>query len=279
MAATAFQRQLCRLIAESRRGSGESYVAGGVALNTLLQAPRISRDVDLFHDTDDALRISWKNDRSLLTRGGYDLEVIREAPAYVEALVSRGGDRVIVQWLRESAFRFFPLVEDEDFGLVLHPFDLATNKILALAGRLEPRDWIDVLTTHDKLQPLGYLVWAACGKDPGFSPASILMEAGRSGRYSQAELNELAFDGSPPDARLLGAKWHRMLSEAQALVEALPSHESGKAVLDRKGVPYRKGPEALSADLQEHTVVFHEGRIGGVWPAFRDEHPRRLTSL
>ena len=194
MAATAFQRRLCRLIAKSRVDSGESYVAGGVALNTLLQAPRISRDIDLFHDTDDALRTSWKNDRALLTRDGYGLEVIREAPTYVEALVSKGGDRVIVQWLRESAFRFFPLVDDEEFGLVLHPFDLATNKVLALAGRLEPRDWIDVLTTHDKLQPLGYLLWAACGKDPGFSPASLLAEAGRSGRYSQAELNELAFD-------------------------------------------------------------------------------------
>lgn len=276
MAATAFQRQLCRLIATSRRDSGESYVAGGVALNTLLQAPRISRDIDLFHDTDEALRSSWTNDRTLLVRDGYGVEVIREAPAYVETLVSKGEDRVIVQWLRESAFRFFPLVEDEDFGLVLHPFDLATNKVLALAGRLEPRDWIDVLTTNDKLQPLGYLVWAACGKDPGFSPASILAEAGRSGRYSQAELNELAFDGSSPDARELGVKWHRMLSDAQRIVEALPASESGKVVLDRQGVPYRKGPETLRTALQEHTVVFHEGRIGGVWPAFRDEQSRRF---
>ena len=97
MAATAFQRQLCRLIARSRRDSGDSYVAGGVALNTLLQAPRISRDIDLFHDTDEALRTSWKNDRALLTHDGYSLDVIREAPAYVEALVSKGTDRVIVQ--------------------------------------------------------------------------------------------------------------------------------------------------------------------------------------
>jgi hypothetical protein len=104
-----------------------------------------------------------------------------------------------------------------------------------------------------------------------------LAEAGRTGRYSQEELNELAFDGSAPDARELGAKWHRMLSEAQLIVEALPSNESGKAVLDRQGVPCRKGPEALSADLQENAVVFHEGRIGGVWPAFRDEHHRRFT--
>ena len=33
-------------------------------------------------------------------------------------------------------------------GLVLHPLDLATNKILAMAGRMEPRDWIDVLNVR-----------------------------------------------------------------------------------------------------------------------------------
>jgi hypothetical protein len=278
LAATAFQRQVCRLIAKSRRDSGDSYIAGGVPLNTLLQAPRISRDIVLFHDTGEALQVSWKSDHALLTRDGYDLEIIREAPTCVEALVSKGTDRVIVQWLRESAFRFFPLVEDEDFGLVLHPFDLATNKALALVGRLEPRDWIDVLTTHDKLQPLGYLAWAACGKDPGFSPASLLAEAGRSGRYTQAELNELAFDGSAPEARVLAAKWHGMLSEAQMIVEILPSKESGRAVLDRRGIPHRKGPDALSADLQQHIVAFHEGRIGGAWPAFLEEPPRRRAS-
>ncbi len=91
-------------------------------------------------------------------------------------------------------------------------------------------------------------------------------------------MNELAFDGSAPDARVLGAKWHGMLSEAQMIVEALPSKESGRAVLDRRGIPYRKGPDALSADLQEHIVVFHEGRIRGVWPAFLEEPPRRRAS-
>jgi hypothetical protein len=45
----------------------------------------------------------------------------------------------------------------------LHPFDHATNKILALAGRREARDWIDAIQCHETLQPLGYLAWAASG--------------------------------------------------------------------------------------------------------------------
>ena len=55
MALTSIQRRVCRLIAENRISSGESYVAGGVALNELISAPRISRDIDLFHDTEEAL--------------------------------------------------------------------------------------------------------------------------------------------------------------------------------------------------------------------------------
>lgn len=38
--------------------------------------------------------------------------------------------------------------------------------------RLEVRDWIDVLRTDAKLQPFGYITWAACGKDPGYNPKS-----------------------------------------------------------------------------------------------------------
>jgi hypothetical protein len=47
--------------------SGDSYVAGGAALNELLLAPRVSRDVDLFHDTDEALAASWAADREQLS--------------------------------------------------------------------------------------------------------------------------------------------------------------------------------------------------------------------
>jgi len=59
MALTAYQRDICRLLADNRLRSGESYVAGGAALNELLRAPRLSRDIDLFHDTEQALAASW----------------------------------------------------------------------------------------------------------------------------------------------------------------------------------------------------------------------------
>lgn len=39
MALTAFQRRVCKLLEQARIDSGESYVAGGAALNELPSAP------------------------------------------------------------------------------------------------------------------------------------------------------------------------------------------------------------------------------------------------
>src|SRR5436190_10835300 len=214
MALTDFQRAICRLIADNRIAAGESYVAGGAALNELLAGARISRDIDLFHDTDEAVAISWDADRRLLERNGFAVDVLRERPSYVEAAVAAAGESVRMEWARDSAYRFFPLVRHDELGLVLHPFDLATNKVLALVGRLEVRDWIDVINCDERIQSLGYLAWAACGKDPGFSPEAILEHAGRSGRYSADGVSELAFDGDPPDARELSTKLHEIMDAA-----------------------------------------------------------------
>jgi hypothetical protein len=266
MALTPFQRSVCRLLAENRLSSGESYVAGGATLNELLQAPRQSRDIDLFHDTAEALAASWSADRDSLERGGYRLIVIRERPTFVEAEVRRGDDSVVIQWAHDSAYRFFPLVQHEEFGLVLHPFDLATSKVLALVGRVEPRDFVDTLTCDREIQPLGYLAWAACGKDPGFSPTAILELAARGARYSAAELRGLDFDGEPPDATSLARRWRASLETAREIVGLLPAEEAGRAVLTKDGFPYRGEAAVLSEAVARDELVYHEGRIRGAFP-------------
>src|SRR2546428_94342 len=109
MALTEFQRTVCRLIAANRIAAGESYVAGAVALNQLIGAARISRDIDLFHDTEAAVDAAWTADRSVLEAAGFLVRPLRERPSFVEAEVSREGHAVLMQWARDSAFRFFPL--------------------------------------------------------------------------------------------------------------------------------------------------------------------------
>lgn len=265
MAVTRFQSVLLKRLARRRQEGGERYVAGGVALNTLLAAPRRSRDIDLFHDSDAALAKSWAADRDLLGAGGYQVKILREAPTFVEALVSGGSESTVLQWARDSAFRFFPLVEDALLGLALHPFDLATNKVLAMAGRLEVRDWIDVIHCDERLQPFGYLVWAACAKDPGYNPNSLLAAAGRL-HYAQAEVNALDFDGPAPDAAALGLRWHEARANAEAIVTALPPARMGTCIATPEGALFRGGPDLLRDRLRDDSLLFHEGRLGGSWP-------------
>jgi hypothetical protein len=269
MPLTDYQRIVCRLLAAERVARGERYVAGGAALNELLAAPRLSHDVDLFHDTAEAVLDSWETDRQTLVRGGHEVRPLRQFPTFVEAEVRSGDDGVILQWVQDSAFRFFPLVEHSDFGLALHPFDLATNKVLALVGRAEVRDWVDVIHCHAALQPLGYLMWATSGKDPGLSPAFILEQAGRSAHYSKSELATLAFDGAAPDIGTLGSRWRRMLREAEDIVALLPEERVGMCVLSRTAELFRGGGDELRAAMDSEGISFHEGSIRGAWPKLR----------
>ncbi len=266
MALTAFQRAVCRLLADQRRSSGESYVAGASALNELIGDSRVSRDIDLFHDTDSALDASWASDQQVLRQHGFDVRVVRQRPSFVEAEVSRGGETVLMEWARESAYRFFPLLEHDDFGLTLHPFDLATNKVLALVGRLEVRDWVDLIHAAERVQPLGYLTWAACGKDPGFSPVAILEHAARSTHYAATEILALSFAGEPPDPAALSRRWHLMLGEARQVVDALPAAEVGRCVIGADGKLFSGDARSLSRVLEDGTLLFHEGRIRGALP-------------
>jgi hypothetical protein len=234
-----------------------------------LTTGRISRDLDVFSDTRAAVWRAWRADREQLETNGFEVSVVREAPGYVEADVRDADERLVVEWAQDSAFRFFPLVEHADLGLTLHPFDLATNKVLALVGRLEVRDWVDVIACHLHLQPLGLLAWAACGKDPGFTPAGILAHAGRSSRYVQADLNSLSFDGATPDAATLSRQWHEALAGATAYLDVLPAERAGAAVLTDRAALFRDDGVTLARALEAGRVVFHHGRIGGAWPVIK----------
>ncbi len=107
MALSPFQREVCRLLARNRIESGQSYLAGGAVLGDLLASPRLSRDLDLFHDTLDALETTWQADRAALQNAGCQLDVLRERAGFVEARVTKNGETVLMEWLRDSAFRFF----------------------------------------------------------------------------------------------------------------------------------------------------------------------------
>ncbi len=269
MPLTDLQRRVCRLLADLRVASGEQYVAGGLALNQALGGTRLSRDIDLFHDTDEALATSSDADQRALVAAGFSVEPARRSIGFVEVVVRSGSEAVEVQWVRDSAYRFFPLVMHPDLGLMLHPFDLATNKALALVGRVAVRDWIDILTCHERMTPLGCLAWAASGKDPGLGPRFILEEASRTARYPAVEFDTLAFDGPPPDREALGRTWRAALEQGRAIVDLLPPAEVGRAVLDRSGAVFQGDAATLARVLAAGDLAFHPGAIRGAVPVVR----------
>lgn len=269
MAITEFQRKVCNLIAENRKKHGVSYVAGGVALNYIINAPRISQDIDIFNDSTKAVQEGFELDKSILSNHNYNLDLIRERSTFIEASISDDDNAVLMQWTCDSSFRFFPLVEDEELGLMLHPFDLATNKVLALVGRLEIRDWIDIINCSDRIQHLGLLAWAACGKDPGFSPLMIINEAARSSHYSQQEYDMLEFENNKSDdLSMLLKKWKIILVEAKNIITQLPVEQIGKCIMNRNSDLYKVGDDFK---IIQDTLSFHDGSLQGSYPSILND--------
>ena len=194
MPLTDFQRELLASLAKSP--TCERYLAGGAAMHFAPNSTRFSDDLDFFHDSEARVASAFASDRETLLQAGYEIQIELSLPGFVRAVVRRSSDATRVDWAHDSAWRFMPLVRDELGGLLLDPVDLAVNKVLALAGRDEVRDYIDILFVHERVLPLAALSWAAVGKDPGFTPLSLLELLKRRGRNRPEDFARLHLAGT-----------------------------------------------------------------------------------
>lgn len=85
-----------------------------------------------------------------------------------------GQDATKVEWNEADRDRFFPVVEDEVFGWILHRADLAVQKLIAAASRRKPRDAVDVPLTDLLYAPTAIFAIAAPAKLGSVSPTRIL---------------------------------------------------------------------------------------------------------
>ncbi len=261
MPLTDFQRVVLAVIARNR--ALDSYLAGGSALHFAPESVRFSHDLDLFHDLESGVAEAFAADTALLQGAGYAVETVLSQPGFIRAVVSRDGRSTQIDWAHDSARRFMPAVRDDLGGYLLHPVDLATNKALALAGRDEPRDFVDVLFILDTMLPLGPLVWAAVAKDPGYNPLSLLEQLRRRGKVRPEEISRLDLS-LPFDLERAKRRWRSALDEAEQFVQERPPEESGCLYW----APERKRFESprSGASLEEQGLVPHYGRMGGVLP-------------
>jgi len=254
-----FQAGLARLLSSNR--SPDNYLAGGSVLHLEPNSLRMSNGLDYFQDTEARVASAFHEDESLLHLQGFKVDVEMSLPGYVRAIVHRGNETTKVEWAHDSAWRFLPVVQDPRVGYRLHPVDLAINKLLALAGRDEPRDFLDVLFAHRTILPFAAQVWAAPGKDPGFSPGSLLELLRRRGKYHPGAFGRLMLM-EPVDQRALKQEWLGLLDQADAFVCSRPPEEMGCLYFDRDENQF---VEPLPGALP-HSVVPHFGRPGGVLP-------------
>lgn len=263
MPLTEFQARLARLL--SRNRSFDSYLAGGSAILIEPDTKRFSRDLDYFHDSEARVAEAFGADRSLLEDEGYTVEVDLNQPGFVRAIIGKDDQATKVEWARDSAWRFMPTVEDERVGFILHPADLAINKTLALAGRDEPRDLLDVLHFHHRVLGLGALCWAACGKDPGFTPLSLLELLQRRGRVRAEDLERLDL-AEPVDLVALKSDWIEALASVEPFVASRPPDELGCLY-------YSARRQRFVDPCDEPDAVPHFGRPGGVLPRVANDGP------
>jgi hypothetical protein len=249
------QTEILRLLAAHR--DPESYVAGSTPLTRY--TTRYSGDIDVFHDREERVAHAAQDDSALLEESGYTVQWQRRDPQIHTATVRRAGEAMKLEWAADSDFRFFPTIPDDTFGYILHPVDLATNKVAAAYGRREPRDIVDLLAIHQEILPIGAAIWGSVGKALGFTPEGMINEIRRMARYRSEDFLMVASD-PPVDPAATMRRLREILEEAEAFVLRMPTDKVGLLFL-RDGQVIQPDPDRLD-EYQTHA-----GHRRGQWPS------------
>lgn len=261
MPLTQLQNDVLQVIAANR--SEDSHFAGGMVLNAADDSARYSHDFDIFHDAEEEVMRASNADLASLRAAGYQVETRTgdwsNPCSFRKAKLTRGNDELEIDWAQDAAYRFYPIQPDPLLGWRLHLFDMATNKALALSARSVTRDYVDIVEL-DKHYPLEAIVWAACGKDPGFTPMLLLEMMRRFARVNPRQLATIQARNLDPVA--LKKTWIEMSDRADAeitrVADTMPDLPIGVAFVDAAG---RLGWIGSDPSLRPHPPS-----LRGCWP-------------
>ncbi len=248
--------------------SEASHFAGGIVLNAPDESARYSHDFDFFHEAVEDLVVASERDVETLEGAGFHVQKIERGEewskpsSFRKARVRRDGSDVELDWAHDSAFRFFPIVPDELLGWRLHLFDMATNKALALSARMETRDYVDMVELSRRF-PLEAIVWAACGKDPGFNPLSLLKMMMRFARIDPAKLEEIQARELDPVG--LKEEWIACSDQARDEMTLLADEQPDTPI----GVAFVNGDAEPGWIRADPDLRVHHPSLRGCWPTMR----------
>ncbi len=160
---TPLQRRIASIVG-GLTDAQQFALAGGAALIARGDVDRLTRDLDFFGpsavEVDQIIPIVER----ALTDAGLSVHRIRESSGFYRPEVSQAGDVTEVDF--GADFRLLP-IEQGPLGPTLAGEELAINKVLAVFGRAEARDFVD-LSALTKRYGLEHLMRRASEKDPGF---------------------------------------------------------------------------------------------------------------
>lgn len=174
-ALSPFQLRLARLFL-NLPGTVHFALAGGAALIFRRAVPRTTVDLDFFGTLLEEVVPAAESFVASLDGEGLRAEVVSSSPFFVRLSVHGAeGEEVLVDIGRDSR-----LWEPEwtEIGRILRVEELAAGKLLALSGRAEPRDFVDVFYLARRFGIRRMLEWAA-KKDVGFDPYRLALGIGR----------------------------------------------------------------------------------------------------
>lgn len=266
MPLTPLQIEVLAVLARNR--TEESHFAGGIVLHAEAESARFSNDFYIFHELAEEVTNASNRDVASLRRAGFHVETSsrhgewEKHVTFRNGRVIRGTESLEIDWAADSAFRFFPIEQDPQFGWHLHRFDVATNKALALCSRTETRDYVDIVELH-RTYPLAAICWAACGKDPGVTPLSLLKMMRRFARINPTELDQIKARALDP-VQLKGV-WTEISDEAESkmigIADAQTDLPIGVAFVDEAGRPGWIGDNPK--------LKVHAPSVRGCWPTLR----------
>ena len=145
-------------------------LGGGTALAAFYLHHRLSEDLDFFTSERSIVLPHSRLVEQSLFEAGVQVQAILRTQSFVRMEVKQGSEQLRLDLALDAPFRFAP-PEKVRLGagsLLVENFqDLAVNKVLALFGRAEARDFVDIYALREHFSLRQLVQWAG-QKDPGF---------------------------------------------------------------------------------------------------------------
>lgn len=128
---------------------------------------RLSKDLDFFTAEEEVIGYFGERLKGNLEAMGIKAQTIRKFKSFFEILASKEEVNMPIHLALDSPFRFEEPKENFLGVRIDNLIDIATNKLLTVFGRSEPRDFVDIFFLIKEKFSLETLIEKSKLKDPG----------------------------------------------------------------------------------------------------------------